>query len=292
MNKLEQRLEIADSDQNIAYDTHRPFWMVARDILAKFKPSFGLPSLDHHIYGWKRSANIIVAGRHGTGASSLALTLAENFASNIGPVIWIGCGDDLRPICERLIFRDAGLEIGNSHTVICLDDAGKQAANKAYLRIIELPIEFCNIDQCVDAALEQKFLAAVTSDKPSLIVVEPSVFDEAGLNPFEVLTRRCLLFRMISELKLSNPDWRVLWQLPVTSDEDLGDSQILTIDHLDEPTIVGSADVIMFTHFTADASSPTNAELIIVKNCFGSVGTIPLQYEAALSTWRECDDVK
>jgi hypothetical protein len=268
----------------------RPFWMVAKDILAKFKPpAFGLPSLDRYIYGWKRGANIVVSGRLGMAASDLTLTLAEHFASHAGPVIWIGVNNDHRSITERLLLREACIERYDSSTVIFLDDAGRLALTAASDKLDTLRLEFCDIDDCGDEHMEQEFLTRVTSDLPTLIVVEPSAFGDSSLDPFEVLVRRKNVFRMVGELKQSNRDWRVLWQLPVAGDS--ADSCPTILD-LDEPTVTDAADVIMFAHRQPEQSA-LDAELVIVKNDFGSTtATIPMQYDAAFSSWREVNHVE
>lgn len=263
----------------------RPFWMVARDILEKFKPpEFGLRSLDLSLYGWKRHANVIIAGRPGTGPADLALTLAEAFASNHGEVIWLGLKDDLRCLCERMIFRDAAIEINASGTVT-LDDAGRENVGAAYRRIVELPIHLCDVDQCDGSAVELEFLTAVTSDRATLIIVEESVFHDVGLNPFDMLVRRTNLFRMLDELHKSNRDWQVLWQVPVVNSLDTDFDKAPTLRDLSEPAVASMADVVMVTHIDIDAGP----EVVVLKNDFGSTGTIPLDYVHALSTWRERD---
>jgi replicative DNA helicase len=263
----------------------RPFWMLARDWLAMFKPpEFGLRSLDLSLYGWKQHANIVIAGRPGTGTADLAMTLAEAFATNHGEVVWLGLKDDLRGMCERMIFRDAAIEISASGTVI-LDDADRQKVATAHKRIVELPIHLCDVDQCDGSAVELEFLTAVTSDRPKLIVIDESVFHDFDLNPFDALVRRVNLFRMPDELHKSNRDWRVLWQVPVANSLDTDFDKAPTLADLSEPTVAATANVVMITHMGIDASS----ELVVLKNDFGSTGTIPLNYCQALSTWSERD---
>lgn len=247
-------------------------------------PSTGISTLDQHIYGWKKHANFLIAGRERSGAANLALTLAEAFATNHGEVIWLGLKDDLRGMCERMIFRDAAIEISASGTVI-LDDAGRQKVGTAYERIVALPIHLCDVDQCDGLAVEQEFLTAVTTERPTLIVVDESVFHDFDLNPFDALVRRVNLFRMLDELHKSNRDWRVLWQVPVANSLDTDFDKAPTLADLSEPTVAATANVVMITHMGIDASS----ELVVLKNDFGSTGTIPLNYCQALSTWSERD---
>lgn len=263
----------------------RPFWMVATDILAEFKPpGFGLRSLDLSLYGWKQHANIVIAGRPGTGTADLAMTLAEDFATNHGEVIWLGLKDDLRGMCERMIFRDAAIEVSASGTVI-LDDAGRKNVGTAYQRMVELPIHLCDVDQCDGSAVELEFLTAVTSDRPTLIVIDESVFHDFDLNPFGILVRRTNLFRMLGELKKMNRDWRILWQVPVANSLDTDFDKAPKLLDLSEPTVAATANVVMVTHTGTDADSM----VVIVKNDFGSTGTIPLNYMPALSSWSERD---
>lgn len=266
-------------------NVRRPLGVAACEWLAKFKPpSTGLASLDFHLYGWKNRSNIVVSGRIGTGSANLALTLAEDFATHRGQVIWLGLKDDFLGICERMIFRDASIEISASNTVI-LDDAGRAKVGAAYRRIEELTINFCDVDQCDGSAVEQEFLTTVTSDRPTLIVIEESVFDDFDLSPFDVLVRRTNLFRMLGELKKSNQDWRVLWQVPVANSLDTDFDKAPTLLDVSEPSAAIMANVVMVTHADIGAGS----EVMILKNDFGSTGTIPLNYMHALSTWRERD---
>lgn len=265
----------------------KPIAVVAQEALAKFKPpTFGIPLIDQYLYGWKKHANVILSGMPGSGFSDLALTLAEKFASNDGPVIWIGVEADLRNICLRLVYREAGIEIFDVETVICLDDVGRQIVEQAHKRIIELPLDFCDIDQWDDPKLETEFLTAVTSDKPTLIVLEASVFDETGMDPLQVLVRRVNIFRLVESLKISNKNWRILWQVPVSQSFEPANEVELTVDHLDEPTVLADADVIMFAHVFRPGLTKC-ACLDIVKNKFGSIGKIPMDYDSWLSDWSE-----
>jgi hypothetical protein len=289
MKEVEQELAHA-SDQSNTDATHavpRPIWMLARDVAAKFRPpAFGLPPLDILLYGWKRHANFVLAGQAGAGASDLALTLAEKYASSVGPVIWIGVGDDLRNITQRLVLRDAGIAVPASATSITLNDSEQHAVTVASGRIGALPIHYCDLGDACDDGAEQDFLVRVTSDAPTLIVVEPSAFGDETLDPFQILVRRCNLFQLVENLKASNANWRVLWQVPMS---DGTDCAIVppTIADLDEPAVTADADVVMFAYRPADGAASTDATVIVVKNRFGSLATIPLRYYQPLSSWRE-----
>lgn len=289
MNEVAQKLADASeqSSTNLAHAVARPIWMLARDVAAKFKPpGFGLPSLDILLYGWKRHSNIVLAGQPGAGASDLALTLAEKYATKVGPVIWIGVDDDLRSITQRLVFRDAGIAVPASATSITLNDAEQQAVTVASGRIGALPIHYYDLDQACDEDSEQDFLVRVTSDAPTLIVVEPSVFDDSRLGTFEILVRRCNLFQLVENLKASNADWRVLWQVPVASGVDHS-ACMPTLGNLGEPEVTTGADVILFAHRQAEAVALTDAEVIVVKNRFGSLTTVQLRYDQPFSSWSE-----
>ncbi|MFZ6862795.1 hypothetical protein ACO0K7_09180 [Undibacterium sp. Ji67W] len=289
MNEVAQKLAHA-SEQSNTNPTHgvpRPIWMLARDVAVKFgPPPFGVPSLDILLYGWKRHANIVLAGQPGAGASDLALTLAEKYATSVGPVIWIGVGDDLRSITQRLVLRDAGIAVPALAPSISLDGAEQQAVTVASGRIGALPIHYCDLDDACDEGAEQDFLVRVTSDVPTLIVVEPSVFDDETLDPFQLLVRRCNLFQLVESLKGSNTDWRVLWQVPMSVGADRT-IDTHSLDDLDEPAVTTGADVVMFTYRLADGTAAADAEVIVVKNRFGSLATVQLRYDPALSSWSE-----
>jgi len=290
MNEVDHELADTSHQDNAATarTTPRPIWTLARDACVKFKPpAFGLPSLDHALYGWKPHANTVLLGCPNAEASDLALTLAEKFATSGGQVVWIGVGSNFPGITERLVLRDAGIVVPNGATSIILDVADQRAVINASGRIGALPINYCNLDEACDEVAVQDFLVRVTSDAPTLIIVEPSVFGNSPrLDPFEILVRRCNLDQLVDSLKVSNADWRVLWQIPMTTDAVDWLAAEALAKH-DESVLIESADVVMFTRCPEDASRLDEAEVVITKNRFGPLTALSLRYAPELSSWSE-----
>lgn len=246
-------------------------------------PTTGLATLDQYIFGWKTEGEYVVAGREAAAVADLALTLALHFAQESGQIIWVGQSADLTDIVERLTFRNAGIEISPTGTAV-IDEAARNALTVSRLITSDLPIEFLNIDDCGDLNEEEEFLTAVTSDRPTMIVVEASLLNDANADPVAVLSRRTHLHRMIGELKKSNLDWRILWQVqvnPQTAGDGLPD-----IDQLCEQDLIARADAVVLANLKEKCWTPAMAELHIVKNK-GSTGMLQLEYMPALSTWRE-----
>lgn len=163
---------------------------LSREWLPKSRPKSlqtGLRSLDLYFGHWEPGSNYVIAGEASTGARSLSLTLAENFLESGGHVVWIGITEDLGGICEQLMFRKAGLELDSASTHVQLDAIAQINLAYANEQVSNMWADFCNVDECGDIDLEQVFLASVSSFKPTLILVEESIFDETTLNPFEVL---------------------------------------------------------------------------------------------------------
>jgi replicative DNA helicase len=254
--------------------------------------STGIPSLDAYIGGWQPGKNYVIAGAPNMGLSALALTLGETFAAGGGQLIWIGNYDDLRFVAQRITLRMAGIKRPECFSFADFDDNTViDAFNRAFRRICTLAIDLCDISQCDDGALEQKFLAEVATDRPTWIVVDQSMFDESDMHGLEAHTRRRNLARVIRKLQATNPVSSVLWQIQLAGFTDGRRSARPSLSHIIESVNLENAEVIMFTHRERIADdgfgSKNQAELIIAKNDFGSTGTIPMLYESDLSEWRE-----
>jgi hypothetical protein len=197
--------------------TGMPIGLLAQEWLAKYLPSkipFE-PPLNAHIEHWEQKTNYVIVGTQTTDA--VAMTLAQQFASSGGHVIWVGVTDDLCRISEQLMFKIAGLELPAAGTSVQLDTTAQCKLMYAHEQIGKLWIDFCNLDDCGDEEVEQEFLASVSSFKPTLIVVDESIFDDAALTPFEALVRQTHALRMVEELRDTNPMGSVLWRLPMAS---------------------------------------------------------------------------
>ncbi|WP_426115958.1 hypothetical protein [Massilia sp. PWRC2] len=270
--------------------TLRPMGTLAHEWLVNVLPpgrKFGLPSLDAYTYSWVPAANYVVAGSPCTGAASLILTLAENFATHGGHVIWIGITEDLARMCEQLTFKIAGLDLADAGARVQLDVFAHIKLAYAREQIGKMWIDFCNVEDCGDTDVEREFIASVSSFKPTLIVVDESIFDEVTLNPFEVLVRQTHARRMVEELRGTNPTSSVLWHLPMRD----GVASSITmqrpsLDDLPDAVSIIKPEVVLFTN--RDSGS-NNAELIVATNAYGTTGTVPMNFDAKRSTWREID---
>jgi hypothetical protein len=189
-----------------------------------------LPSLAAHIEQWEPKANYIGAGKSSAGGGALVLTLAEKFASFGGHVIWIGITDDLHHMCEQLTFKIAGLDLADAGARVQLDVIAQIKLAYAREQIGMMWIDFCNVEDCGDTDVEEEFLASVSSFKPTLIVVDESIFDEATLNPFEILVRQTHAMHMVDDLRSTNPMSSVLWRLPSLDCLDRFDETALIIN--------------------------------------------------------------
>lgn len=268
-----------------------PIGVLTREWLVKYLPSkiqLGVPALTTHIEQWEPGANCIIAGKQATGAGPLVLTLAEKFATHGGHVIWVGVTDDLHRMSEQLMFKVAGLELAAAGTTVKLDAVAQCKLNYAHEQIGKMWIDFCNVDDCGDPDVEQKFLASVSSFKPTLIVVDDSIFDEATLNPFDVLVRQTHALRMVDELRGTNPMNSVLWHLPMPNDPVVGMAvQRPSLDDLHDAARTIKPNVILLTHCNAESAAKHNAELIVAANSYGHTGTVPMIFDTKHSTWHE-----
>ncbi|MBG6223366.1 replicative DNA helicase [Janthinobacterium sp. CAN_S1] len=269
----------------------RPIAPLVREWLAKHLPpkiGFGLPSLDAYLCSWKPGTCYAVSCGPAPGASALVLTLAENYAKSGGHVIWIGVTDDLTRLSENLLFRVAGIDRGAPGTQIVLDALDQRKLKYAHEQIGKMWIDFCNVEDCGDADVEQEFLASVASFKPTLIVVDESIFDETTLDPFEILVRQTHAQHMVKELRRKNPMSSVLGHLPMRVAVDDGVSkQRPTLDDLTSAASSIKPDVVLFTHVSDESKSMHNAELIVAANAFGTTGIVLMAFDSKLSTWHD-----
>jgi hypothetical protein len=272
----------------------RPLGVLAREWLTKHLPQkipLGQPSLIGHLAHWEPQDNYVIAGTQATDATMMKLTLAQQFASNGGHVIWLGTADDLRRMSEQLMFKIAGIDLPATGTTVQLDDVAQCKLNHANKQIGKLWIDFCNVDDCGDTDVEQEFLASVSSFKPTLIVVDESIFDETISNPFEVLVRQSHALRMVEQLRGTNPMGSVLWQLPMPHTAvDIGmTTQRPSIDDLPDAASTIKPEVILFTHRNAEPEAKHDAEMIVATNAYGSPGTVPMVFNIKHSIGHELD---
>jgi hypothetical protein len=284
------RANSTTSDKRIAQTN---LGQLVRGWLAKYLPAkvqLGMPSLAAHFEQWEQGANYIIAGKQATGAGALALALAESFATSGGHIIWIGITEDLGSMSEQLMFKIAGLELAPAGSAVQLDAVAQCRLAYAHEQIGKMWIDFCNVDDCGDTEVEQEFLASMSSFKPTLIVVDESIFDEVTLNPFEVLVRQTHALRMVEELRRTNPMSSVLWHLPMPHTIDVDKTkQRPSLEDLPESATVIKPDVVLFTHRNADPTSTHNSELIVVANAYGPTGTLPMVFDSKHLTWHELD---
>ncbi|QJD91249.1 hypothetical protein HH213_14915 [Duganella dendranthematis] len=199
--------------------TRTPIGLLAQQWLAKYLPPkipLGL-AIKSQLQHWEPQTNYVIRSTYTTDTDAIILTLAQQFASSGGHVIWVGVTDDLCRISEQLMFKIAGLELAVAGTSVQLDAIAQCKLMYAHEQIGKLWIDFCNLDDCGDEEVEQEFLASVSSFKPTLIVVDESIFDDAALTPFEALVRQTHALRMVEELRDTNPMGSVLWHLLIAS---------------------------------------------------------------------------
>lgn len=265
-----------------------PFGILVRKWLAKCLPPkipFNLPSLAAHFDQWEPGAHYIVAGKQASGAGSLVLTLSENFSTHGGHVIWVGITEDLGRMSEQLMFKIAGLELAAADSTVLLDAAAQYKLKYAHEQIGKMWIDFCNVEDCGDADIEQEFLASVASFKPTLIVVDESIFDETTLDPFEALVRQTLALHMVNELRGMNPMSSVLWHFPMSHSTDLGEIKLRpSLGDLPDAASAIKPEVGLLTHRTKGSD---NAELIVTANAYGPTGTVPMIFDSNRWTWHE-----
>jgi hypothetical protein len=252
-----------------------------------------MPPLISNLGHWEPRANYVIAGKPESGARPLALTLAEKFAGNGGHVIWIGTTQDMRRMYEQLMFKIAGLELPTVGADVQLDAVGLCKLEHAHEQIGKMWIDFCNVEDCGDIEVEHEFLASVSSFRPTLIVVDESIFDEVTLNPFEILVRQTHALRMVEEIRGTNPMCSVLWQLSLSHNIGEVDEnrQCPSIDNLPDAANVIEPDVVLFTLGHAHPAPKHNAELVVASNAFGPTGTLPMVFDCKQLTWHELDAV-
>jgi hypothetical protein len=197
-----------------------PLAVQASEWLAKYLPSkisLRLPS-NAHLERSEPETNYVIGSTHNSDADALTLTLAQQFAGDGGHVIWIGTTRDLQRMSEQLMFKIAGLELPAEGTKVQLGVLEYLDLMDARAEMMNMWIDFCNVEDCGDTALEQEFVASMSSFKPTLIVVDASIFDEAALNPFDALVRQTYGLHMVNELRGTNPASSVLWPSSAPTD--------------------------------------------------------------------------
>lgn len=260
-----------------------------REKLAKFLPSkipFGLPLRPHQEH-WEPQTNYIIGSVHTSDADAMTLTLAQQFADCGGHVIWMGTTADLHRISEQLMFKIADLELPAAGSSVQFDAIAQCKLKYAHEQIAKLWIDFCNVEDCGDTNIEQAFLESVSSFKPTLIVVDESIFDETTLDSFDMLVRQTHALRMVEELRGTSPMSSVLWHLPMQN----GVASSMTmqrpsLDDLPDPASSIKPDVVLFTHRDGGSDS---TELIVAANAYGPTGIVPMIFDSMRSTWHEFD---
>jgi hypothetical protein len=265
----------------------KPVSVIARESLKHLIPSsaelppLGVPSLVAHIGNWREAANYVITGKSDSGARPLVLTLAERFADNGGHVIWIGTTEDMRRMCEQLMFKIAGLGIPTVGAEVQLDAVGLCKLAQAHEQIGEMWID------CGDIEVEQEFLASVSSFMSTLIVVDESIFEEVTPNPFEILVRQTHARRMVEELRGTNPMSSVLWHLPMPNDVAANTPAMRpSLDDLPDAASIIKPEVVLLTHRDGESDC---TELIVAANAYGPTGKVPMILDAKRLTWREID---
>ena len=289
-NNIPANIAVEENNESTALK-NQPFSTLVRKWLVKHLPAkvqLGVPSLDHHLENWEPGASYVVAGKLATGAGSMALTLAENFATSGGHLIWIGITDDLHRMYEQLMFKNAGLVLAAAGSTVPIDAVAQFKLKYAHEQLGKMWIDFCNVEECGNADVEQEFLASVASFKPTLIVVDESIFDETTLDPFEILVRQTHALHMVKELRRTNPMSSVLWHLPMRVAVDDGVSnQRPTLDDLTSAASSIKPDVVMLVHACDELKSQHNAEVIVAANAFGSTGIVPMAFDPIHCTWHD-----
>ena len=187
--------------------------------LSDFQPSqlsigsYGLRNMSLNSKSNHLGANVnyVIPNTSAVGADLFSVTLAEEFARAGGHVIWIGTTEDLHRMSEQLMFKIAGLEIPSEGTEVQLDVIKYLDLIDARAEMMKMWIDFCNVEDCGDMAVEQGFVASMSSFKPTLIVVASSIFDDKTLDPFEFLIRNTSGLHMVKQLRETNPICNILW---------------------------------------------------------------------------------
>jgi hypothetical protein len=191
-----------------------------RHWLSDFQPppfsisSYGvtqLESLNSNSSQVRPDVNYVLPTTSTIDAGMLSVTIAEEFARAGGHVIWIGTTRDLYRMSERLMFKIAGLASPSDDTEVRLDIIAHLNLIDARAEMMTMWIDFCNVEDCGDVALEQEFVAAMSTFKPTLIVVDPSITDDRNSDPFEFLIRNTYGIHMVERLQEANPESSVLW---------------------------------------------------------------------------------
>jgi len=186
----------------------------ARDWLSDWGPA-KIPmqqgSLNARSAYWKSGGDYINPSETSAEAEMLAVSLVEQFARAGGHVIWIGTTSDLYRMSEQLMFKIAGLDVPTEGTEVQLNVIEHLNLIDARAEMMNMWIDFCNVEDCGDAVLEQEFVASMSSFDPTLIVVDASIFDESMHDAFDFLIRNTFGLHMVEQLRSANPLSSVLW---------------------------------------------------------------------------------
>lgn len=170
-----------------------------------------LDSLNSKDDNFRPRANYARPDTSPSDAAFATMTLVEDFARAGGHVIWIGTTSDLYRMSEQLMFKIAGLGLADADADVQLDIIAYLNLIDARAEMTKMWIDFCNIEDCGDTAVEQEFVAAMSTFKRTLIVVDPSLFDDKTSDPFEFLIRNTYGLHMVKQLRETNPMSSVLW---------------------------------------------------------------------------------
>lgn len=174
-------------------------------------------SLDSPHQNFEAAQDYVIHGTSPIDEGMLAITLAEKFARAGGHVIWVGTTSDLYRMSDELLFKIAGLELPTEGTEVQFDVIKYLDLMDARAEMMNMWIDFCNVEDCGDMAVEQDFVASMSSFKPTLIVVASSIFDDQTLDAFEFLIRNTSGLQMVKHLRETNPICNILWPSSVAN---------------------------------------------------------------------------
>ncbi len=245
----------------------------------------GYPLLDNMIFGLNKSDLLIIAGRPGSGKSSLAINMAQNIALKYARDVDIAIFS-LEMSGEQLVTRMLSAEARIDHSAF---RTGKLSADE-WVRLASAADVLSRSNIYIDdtsGITVQEIKARVRRMKNlGLVVIDYLQLMTGGNRRGGDLNRVQEVSEMTRNLKIMAKDLDVpvitLSQLSRGPDSRTDHRPMLS-DLRESGSIEQDADIVMFiyrdSYYNEDSEEPNVAECIVAKNRHGETGTVKMLWE-------------
>ncbi len=259
--------------------------------ISPFGTEFGFRKLDRSTTGVHPGQVTTVAARPGMGKTSFALDVALH-ASKAGPVYFFSLEMSAEEIAQRLIAKQACLNIRDVRTGQVLESAFSKLV-KAAGEVSEhaLSVDDSSTVSPVDIRSRVRQLAVQEKESPVLLVVDYLQI----MSPSRSFNSREREVASISrEMKAVAKDLRVPVILLSQLNRELekrADKRPILSDLRESGAIEQDADIVIGLYrphpYTGEDEDRTKAEVIILKQRSGPIGSIPLYFTPETATFHD-----